>query len=140
MGSRRTQLTGDVDALVVAYVSGIGLTAAAEAAGMSKQTAWRRLQTDEVRQLIADTKAAHRASVLDWALAVRSLADLVTDAVVTVLDCDPTPNTVCRLAATALPEVRHLAETVELGERLGALESQLGSDGTDDLARVVAIG
>ena len=85
VGSRRTQLTSDVDALVVAYVSGIGLTAAAEAAGMSKQTAWRRLQTGEVRQLIADTKAAHRASVLDWADAVRSLADLVTDAVVTVL-------------------------------------------------------
>lgn len=139
MGSRRTQLTGDVDALVVAYVSGIGLTAAAEAAGMSKQTAWRRLQTDEVRQLVADARAARRASLVEWATSIRSLADLVTDAVVAVLDSDPSPNTVCRLAALVLPEVRHLAETVELGERLEALEGQRAGDHMDHLARVVAI-
>jgi len=107
---------------------------------MSKQTAWRRLQTDEVRQLIADARAARRASLVEWATSIRSLADLVTDAVVAVLDSDPSPNTVCRLAALVLPEVRHLAETVELGERLEALEAKLtGGDEGDGLAQVIAL-
>ena len=106
---------------------------------MSKQTAWRRLQSDTVRELVNEVRAARRSSVMEWANSVRSLADLVTDAVVGVLDDEPSHSTVARLTATLLPEVRHLTETVELGERLEVLEAQLSGGRPDELARVVAI-
>ena len=132
---------GDVDALVVAHVSGVGLTAAAEASGMSKSSAWRRLQEPEVQQLVAEVKASRRASVIGWAQSVRSLADLVTEAVVGVLDDDPSHPTIVRLASVVLPEVRHLTESVELGARLDELEARLLDPDTDrdGLAAVVGL-
>jgi hypothetical protein len=121
-------------------VEGRGLTGAAEAAGISKQTAWRRLQTDEVRELVAEVEAERRTSLMSWARSIRSLGDLVTDAVVAVLDDSPTPNSVLRLAGVVLPEVRHLAETVELADRLEALEARLGApDQSRSLGAVLAL-
>lgn len=106
---------------------------------MSKRTAWRRLQDPDVIELIGEVELERRASLLDWSRMVRSLADLVTDAVVHVLEDDPAPSTVARLASVVLPEVRHLAEPVDLATRLDALEAKLADLSVTGLGRVVGL-
>ena len=108
--------------LVDAHVSGLGLTAAAEFAGMSRASAWRYLQRPEVQQQIAAARDERRASMVSYVATIRSLADLVLDAVVRILDDDPDPSMVIRIASIVLPEVRHLS-LFDLAERLERLES-----------------
>lgn len=133
--------TGDVAALVRSYCEGRGLTAAAEAAGMSRATAWRTLQREDVAEMVAEVDRERRASVIEWARTIRGLADLISDEVVQLLDDDPTPATVCRLASVLIPEVRHLVETVDLVERLEQLEERMTGDDSAGraLARVVEL-
>lgn len=131
---------GDLHALVAAHVGGVGLAAAAEAAGMSKATAWRRLQTPEARDLIAEVTDRRRDALLGWADAVRGAADLALAAMVEVLESDPEPALVCRIAATLLPEVRATATLGDLAERLDRLEAALVEpDPRESLRKVVAL-
>ena len=107
--------------LVQARVLGLGLNAAAEHAGMSRASAWRYLQRDDVQAQITEARAERRASMVAYVEQLRSLADLITDALVAILDDDPDHATVIRLASVILPEVRHLS-LVDLYERIERLE------------------
>ena len=99
---------GDLHALVLAYVKGEGIHAAAQAAGMSRSTAYIRLKSPEAQQMIRELRAEVRAGFEDWPLRVRAVGDMVLDSVVTVLDDDPDPAIVARLAGIILPELRYL--------------------------------
>ena len=108
---------GDLHTLVLAYVRGEGIVAAARAAGMSRTTAWTRLKSPEAQQMIKELKDEMRAGFEDWPLRVRAVGDMVLDSIVTVLDGDPDPVIVTRLAGIILPELRYLlADTNQLTE------------------------
>jgi len=99
---------GDLHTLVLAYVRGEGIVAAARAAGMSRTTAWTRLKSPEAQQMIKELKDEMRAGFEDWPLRVRAVGDMVLDSVVAVLDGEPDPAVVARLAGIILPELRYL--------------------------------
>lgn len=110
-----------IDLLVRAQVDGLGLAAAAEFAGMSRTSAWRYLKAPNVQQRLTEARAERRASLVAYGESIRSLADLVTDALVSILDDDPDHSTLVRLAAVVLPEVRHLS-MFDLADRIERLE------------------
>jgi hypothetical protein len=122
-GSAGDVVRGDTDALIAAHVAGVGMAEAARRAGISRATAWRRMQEPDVRERVAELRTARRDALMAHAMAVQTAADLVLDAVVAILDDDPEPTVVARLAALLVPEVRHLALGVELAERVTAIES-----------------
>jgi hypothetical protein len=99
---------GDLNRLVSAYVRGEGITAAAQAAGMSRSTAWNRIKSPEAQRMIQEVRAEMRAEFQDWPLRVRAVGDIVLDAIVEVLDREPEPVVVARLAGVILPELRYL--------------------------------
>lgn len=112
-----------IDLLVQARVHGLGLNAAAEHSGMSRASAWRYLQRDEVQQQLAEARAERSSALVAYIEQIRSLADLVTDAMVAILDEEPDHSTIIRLASVVLPEVRHLS-MLDLAERIERLEQR----------------
>lgn len=112
-----------VDLLIQAHVAGIGLSGAAEHAAMSRTSAWRYLKRPDVQERIASERAQRRSSMVEYIAQIRSLADLVTDAMVGILDDEPSHTTIIRIAAVVLPEVRHLS-LVDLYERIERLEQK----------------
>lgn len=119
-------MSGDNDALLAALAGGAGITAAARAANMHRSTAWRRLRDPDMQQRLAEIRSERRVALLSWSLAVSAAADIVLDAAVELLDNDPDPATVVRLAGLLLPETRHLGLSVDLAERITMIEAALG--------------
>ena len=118
-------MKGDTEVLLAAMASGSGVAAAARAAGMHRSTAYRRLRDPDIAERLAVVQSERRASLMAWSLAVSAAADLVLDATVDLLDDDPDPATVVRLAGLLLPEVRHLGIAVDLSERVALVEAAL---------------
>ena len=110
-----------IELLVQAHVAGLGMTAAAEHAGMSRSSAWRYLKRPEVREMITEARAERSSSLVAHIEQVRVMADMIMDQLVTVLDDQPDHGTVIRLAGVILPEVRHLT-MLDLAERIERLE------------------
>lgn len=110
---------GNLYELVRAHVSGVGLTEAARRAGMSKSTAHARLQTAEAQALIAEVRDEMRSGLRGWSAQMRTTAEKVLDAVNALLDGEPDPALVVRLAGIVLPQVSGLL-TLAQGEEPGS--------------------
>lgn len=107
---------GNLYELVRAHVAGVGLTEAARRAGMSKSTAHARLQTAEARELIDELRDEMRARLRGWSGQVISTAERVLESVHALLDGDPDPALVVRLAGIVLPEARNLIQSTQTTE------------------------
>lgn len=130
-------MKGNLETLVSAYVRGEGITAAAQAAGMSRSTAWTRLKSPEAQQMIRELKAEMRAGFQDWPLRLRAVGDMVLDSIVDVLDGEPDPAVVARLAGIVLPELRYLlADAHQWAEEE---PKQSSADAREELMRKLGI-
>ena len=104
---------GNLYELVKAHVEGVGLTEAARRAGMSKSTAHARLQTAEARELVEELRQEMRGRLLGWSGQVVATAERVLESVHALLDNDPDPAHVVRLAGIVFPEVRSLVQSAQ---------------------------
>lgn len=109
------------DALVLALAAGATMADAAEQAGVSERTAFRRMQDALFRQQVVITRTRF------YEQAVGLLADSLTDAVRTLralLEAD-SESTRLGAARTILDAGPRLRESEELAERIAALEAHL---------------
>jgi hypothetical protein len=109
------------DALVLALAAGATMADAAEQAGVSERTAFRRMQDAPFRQQVVITRTRF------YEQAVGLLADSLTDAVRTLralLEAD-SESTRLGAARTILEAGPRLRESEELAERIAALEAHL---------------
>jgi hypothetical protein len=110
------------DALLLALAAGQTVRAAAVAAGVGERTATRRLTEPDFRRRLAETRADMVARALG------RVAEGMADAAdkLRALLADTTPPAVRLGAARSLLELGvKLRESVEMEERLAALERQI---------------
>jgi hypothetical protein len=110
------------EALMLALACGETVQAAAQTAGISERTAYRRLADPGTRRRVAEL----RADMVQRTLG--KLADASTEAVDTLRSLLAVESVTAKLgAARSILELgAKLRESVELEERLAALEGQLG--------------
>lgn len=114
--------------LIPSLARGVSVAEAAELAGLSERTVYRRLEEDGFRREVAN----HRRALID--AGVGALAEAVREAVETLqeLQRDAESETVRARAATAiLAHLPALREHGELADRLDELEARLEAV-TDD--------
>jgi hypothetical protein len=106
--------------LLLALAAGRTVREAAELAGVGERTVTRRLADPDFRRQVAEARSA----MMDRALG--KLADATSDAVATLKDLLDAASETARLgAAKSILELStKLRETVELEQRIAALESQ----------------
>jgi len=110
------------DSLLMALACGATATQAAEKAGMSRRTLYRRLEDPAFRHQVSATRAdmVQRSAAMLTAASLESVKTLVS------LQNSNMPATVRLGAARAILELAgHWREAAELEERLHALEQKL---------------
>ena len=113
------------DALVTALAVGTTVAEAAQQAGISERTAYRRLAEPHTKQQIQDVRA-----VL-FTRAVGRLADGMDAAVATLVRnlAAPSPSVQVRAAVALLEQAVKLRTSEELAQRVAALEVEVAGEG-----------
>ena len=113
------------DALVTALAAGTTVAEAAQQAGISERTAYRRLAEPHTKQQIQDVRA-----VL-FTRAVGRLADGMDAAVATLVRnlSDAPPSVQVRAAVALLEQAVKLRTSEELAQRVAALEVEVAGEG-----------
>ena len=115
---------GPMDVLALGLARGLTIAAAAEDAGMSQRTAFRRMQEEEFKQRVADI----RRGMLEGAMGIATTNCQQMVEVIVGIATNPEEQSGVRLKAAVegLKAGRDLREEIETSERLKKIEEALG--------------